>query len=77
MNLVTKESLEKMLLGGCQVPGCGCSAPVLFFHGKCHPTSPVEVGYEKGSGKLEIGCAVCHRHIATVLVQSEEWALPA
>lgn len=53
---------------------CGaedCSNQELYFHGACHPGSPVAVSYKKGSGFLTISCAICDELIAEVKVSTE------
>jgi hypothetical protein len=68
---LTKQDLEKMLRGGCQTPGCNHNHErTLYLHARCHPGAPVEASYTAGSGNLVVGCAICHKLIAVVAVES-------
>lgn len=53
------------------VCACGaedCDNSTIFFHGKCHPESPAEVSYTKGSDKIVIACHKCKMLIAEIAV---------
>lgn len=56
--ILTRADLDSM---SCSTPGC-TNDHQLFFHGKCHPRSPVQASYQEGT--IEITCAQCDQLIA-------------
>lgn len=60
--------LERMLEGGCGVPGCGCKDDNLYLTQRCHPQAGVDACYHKGTGILTISCRRCDAKVADIAV---------
>jgi hypothetical protein len=52
----------------CDWAACVEEHSKVYFHGKCHPYSPMRVVYEKKTGEVVISCAECRNEIARVEV---------
>jgi hypothetical protein len=65
MSTLTRQDLDAVR---CRVAGCQHDHGVLYFHGSCHPNSPVWACYEKQTGEIVIRCGKCEQLIARVAV---------
>lgn len=54
----------------CAVPGCtSCETGMVFFRSKCHHEHKgVDTCYHKDTGTIEVTCAVCNQHVASIQV---------
>jgi hypothetical protein len=53
----------------CERPGCTHEDhTVLFLTQSCHPGRGVEVSYDQRDGIMTVGCHVCSKMVAQVLV---------
>jgi hypothetical protein len=56
-------------MAACMMPGCDhTSHGPMFFHGRCHPSAPVEASYDRVTGTVLIACQRCKAPIAAVAV---------
>lgn len=53
---------------GCGNPNCREEHGALFLQSNCHPDDGLYVAYHKATGRLEITCAACQRHMASIAV---------
>ena len=76
VNALTREALEQLSVGGCQVPDCTHEDHDgrFYFHARCHPQAHAEVSYTAGTGVILIACAKCKRPITAVAVASANLA---
>lgn len=65
---ITRKELDR---AGCGTPGCSHDHSVVYFHGKCHLSAPVEASYEKATGEIVMRCARCQELIVRVAVAGE------
>jgi hypothetical protein len=71
MSALAIPELERMMLGGCQVPGCKHEhkkQDKLYFRQRCHPGAGLEVFYQSGSGSVTVACRGCGLTVAVIAV---------
>jgi hypothetical protein len=68
MQPLAKSQLDKMPCSECGSTSC---EDLMHFTGKCHPGAPVKVTYKRGSGYLQITCAVCGQVVCEVAVKTD------
>ena len=64
---LTRKDLDPLV---CATPGCDCEGD-LVLHSRCHPDAATWAKYNKGTGNLELSCAVCEHVIAVIGVASD------
>ena len=60
---LTQRELDYLI---CAPPDSHQSNGPFWFHGRCHPVSPVNVLYQ--AGRLRITCATCGERITVIAV---------
>lgn len=64
--MIAKLTIRELSQMGCEMTGCHHDHNLVYFHGQCHPRSPVWAAYEKATGTLIIRCARCDEFIARI-----------
>lgn len=67
--MLYKEDMDKMSCGHCHEGERSIAPPGLFFHGRCHVSSPTWTHYSDGI--LTVTCAECGEEIVIIAVASK------
>lgn len=65
-----RADLDKLVAGGCGVPGCGhehSANDAMYLHASCHLDGRLEVFYQ--AGVVTIRCLECERVVGQIAVR--------